>query len=181
LAVQRDFSGKMRPYPEKECGKLLFDMALMRLQVFPKTRQVPHRLLFRSGNPHGSEFSGPMKPGQCLGVPPVGLDPVARLLGDQGGRHNAAFVSCFQELSMHGIATGPGFVDKGEACSIFGKLFRQFHDSIQSVGDVAVEAHLTASGVGDGNGNAVLVYVKSDEFGIMGHGLSSCILALDCE
>ena len=82
---------------------------------------------------------------------------------------------------MHGIATGPGFVDKGEARSIFGKLFRQFHDSIQGVGNVAVEAQLTASGVGDGNGNAVLVYVKSDEFGIMGHGLSSCILALDCE
>ena len=52
-----------------------------------------------------------------------------------------------------------------------GYMFRQFLVSIEGVGNVAVEAHLTPSGVGDRDGNAVLVNIESDEFGIMGRSV----------
>ena len=82
---------------------------------------------------------------------------------------------------MDCVATRPGFIDKRKSRAVFGELFCQLHDSVEGVGNVPVKTHLAVPGIGDRHGNAVLVDIESDEFGIMGHGLFSCILALGCE
>ena len=47
--------------------------------------QVAHAFLGGRRDGDGGELTGAMQPGQTSGVAAVGLDPVARALGDQGG------------------------------------------------------------------------------------------------
>jgi len=52
--------------------------------------------------------------GHLEGVTPVGLDPSARLLGEERGGHDPAEVALLGEVAGEPIATGTRFIDKDE-------------------------------------------------------------------
>jgi hypothetical protein len=58
-----------------------------------------------------SEVPGAQEPGQLQGVPPVGLDPVAWLLGEQGGGDHPADVALLRQGTIEPGAAGTGGVD----------------------------------------------------------------------
>ena len=175
----RRLRGRGLPVPKEKCGEALFQVALLGLQVFPEAGEVPHRLLFGAGDDDRRQFPRPVKPGQHERVPAIGLHPVSALLGDQGRSHHPAFVPGFEELSMQPISARPRLVDERQMGSVSSELFGHGQNGGLRVGNVPVEPHLFGFTVASGNGNRILVNVESDEFGILDHGLSSCILALD--
>ena len=77
---------------QQKSGKLLARPAQAMHRIEPGAHQIAHRLVPGIGNPHRRQLARPVQPGQAGGIPPVGLDPVARSLGDQRGGHHDAFV-----------------------------------------------------------------------------------------
>ena len=61
-----------------------------------------------------SEVSGPMRPGQLLGVPPVGLDLVAGPSRDLGGSHHDAVVAELDQAAHQDEAARARFVAEVE-------------------------------------------------------------------
>lgn len=175
----RRLCGNTFPVPEEESGQALFQVSLLGLQVFPQSGKVPHRLVLRSGYPDRSQFPRPVEPGEHEGVPAIGLYPVPALFRNQGGGNDAAFIPGLEKRPVQNIPAGSRLVHEGQAGRVFGKLFGQVQNGGRRVGNRAIEPHLFGFAVTNGNGNGILVNVESDEFGILGHGLSSCILALD--
>ena len=88
------------PVPRR--GEVLAD-------VVPRPNQVTHRLLVLRRHGDGGELAGPVEPGQLAGVPPVGLDPIARLHRDERRRDDLAgdahVVSCRNSSKPHGPAS----------------------------------------------------------------------------
>ena len=82
--------------------------------IFPRPTEVADRFIVDGGYIHGREVPGAHEPGQLPGVTPVGLDPVARLFGNQGGRDDPADVAFFHQVAIEPVAAGASFVDEDE-------------------------------------------------------------------
>ena len=76
--------------------------------IFPGPREIAHRLLFRSRDPHGGELTGAMQAGERFTVPAVGLHPVPGLYGDQRGRHHRTGMAQMGQLTKDPVAAGTG-------------------------------------------------------------------------
>jgi hypothetical protein len=153
LGPSGDLLRIMSAVSKKKAADLLFDVALVTLQILPKSGQIPHGFLLRSGNPYGGQLSGPVESGQRLGVPPIRFDPVPSLLGNQGRCDNHAGVSGLQKLPVHGVSTGSGLVNKGHFGPIFGEPLGQLYDSIKGVGKSPIKPNLTIPCIGNGHGD----------------------------
>jgi hypothetical protein len=70
---------------QQEPGELLACPAQAVHRVEPCPYQIAHRLVPRIRNPHRRQLAGPVQLGQTGGIPPIGLDPIARPLRDQRG------------------------------------------------------------------------------------------------
>ena len=78
--------------------------------VTPGPAQVPNRLLARARDGDGGELSGAVETSQTASIASIGLDPVARSLGDERRRHHIAANSERGEQALEFVASGPGLV-----------------------------------------------------------------------
>src|SRR3712207_8971177 len=83
-----------------------------------------------------------MQSGQGERVPPVGLDPLARTLRDQGGRDHRTAVAERGDLPLQPVAGRAGLVDEGQPPVPLGELADQALDRLGRAVDVPEEAHL---------------------------------------
>jgi hypothetical protein len=79
-----------------------------RIEACP--RQVAYRLMSRIGNPHRRQLARPVQPRQAGRIPPIGLDPVARPLRDQGGGDDNAVVPGRRQLALNSVTARPSLI-----------------------------------------------------------------------
>ena len=61
-------------------------------------------------NPHRGQFTGAMQLGQVERIPPVGLDPISWLAGDQRRSHDNATMPSQDQLPLNAIAARAGLI-----------------------------------------------------------------------
>lgn len=87
----------------------------------------------RIGHPYRRQIAGTMLERQLLGIPPVGLDPLARLAGDQARCRDGAGMTKGNKLTVDAVTAAARFIAKIEIVAVFGKTPDQLRDV---VGDV---------------------------------------------
>ena len=95
------------------------------LDIFPAPEQIPGRLprLIRHGDRR--ELPGPEEADQLDGIPPIGLDPVARLPRRQGRGHDLAGDAEGRELAIEVVAGRPRLVADLTGPSRFSRVNRR--------------------------------------------------------
>jgi hypothetical protein len=125
--------------------------------------QVAHRLMSGIGNPHRCQLACPVQLGQTGGVPPIRLDPVARPLRDQRGRHDNAFVPERRQLALDAITARPRLIAEPQLDPLLAELAGQPPQRRRRVRDPAVSPHLAPpAAFCDRHDDPVLVNVKPD-------------------
>jgi hypothetical protein len=61
---------------------------LILLRCLPGAHQIAERLVRRVRHPHRRQIAGAIAARQCLGITPIGLDPIPRLHWDQRWGHH---------------------------------------------------------------------------------------------
>ena len=113
------------------------------------------------GHPHRRQLARPVQLGQAGGIPPVGLDPVARPLRDQRGGDHDAFVSLGRQSALNAIPARSRLVAKPQAHAVAAELAQQTVQRRRRVGDPAVLAHLAAqAALRHRDNDAFLVNIK---------------------
>jgi hypothetical protein len=79
--------------------------------LFTCAAQVADGLVFHRRDIHGGEIAGAHQAGQWHGVPAVGVDAVASLLGKQGRGDDPTVVAFFRSIAIPPVATGASSVD----------------------------------------------------------------------
>jgi hypothetical protein len=139
------------------------------------SHQIPQSFVRLIGNPHVGEFSGPEQSGERDGIPPVGLDPVARFAGDQRWRNDNAIVAKTRELAVKSVAGWPRLVAEVQRPVLGGQprghlahaLWRGVH--LAQITNLAVPARLS-------NRDRIPTFGNIDpneRFAIVRHGSSS--------
>jgi hypothetical protein len=101
--------------------------------------------------------------GQAGGIPPIGLNPVARPLGDQRGGDYDAFVAQAQQSTVNAIAAWPRFVAKSQGHPVAAELAQQTLQRRRRVGDPAILPHLAAqAALRHRDNDAFLVNIKTN-------------------
>ena len=100
---------------QQEGEQLLALLAQILARRGPHPHQVAHRLMHRVGNPDPGQLARPQQPRQGDRVAPVGLDALARALGDQRGRNDIAAVAERCDLAIEPVAGRAGFVAEVQA------------------------------------------------------------------
>src|SRR5438034_8019062 len=62
------------------------------------------------GNPHRRKITRPVAAGEPGGVPPIGLDAIARFGGHEGGGDDVAVDTKLGQLPVEHVAAGPSLV-----------------------------------------------------------------------
>jgi hypothetical protein len=93
----------------------------------------------------------------------VGFDPLPGLLGDPGGRDDAADLAFVGELAVEPIATRAGFIDKDKVRAFGLQLTDKFIDVTLSCTDVAEGDDLGAVVLSDiGDSKRVFMDIQTD-------------------
>lgn len=98
-------------------------LALLPLHVVPRTGKIPYRLLLRIRHPHRRQIARTQMTRELLHVPPVCLDALSWLAGNQGRNHNLTIMSQGKELAIQPVAARTGFV--AEQQDLASKLLMQ--------------------------------------------------------
>ena len=96
--------------PQQERQQALLGLPLQVLHVFARPRQVAQRFLRAIRHTYRRQLARPVQPRQHQAVAPVGLDPVARFLRNQGWRDHLAIPAEVGELPVDAVSTWPGLV-----------------------------------------------------------------------
>ena len=90
-------------------------------RIGPCPAQVAHRFIVRLGNVDRGQFPGPQEPRQFARIAPVGLDPLARPGGSEGGGHHLALYSELTQAPGQPKAAPPRSLNAGSLlCHGFG-------------------------------------------------------------
>jgi hypothetical protein len=125
--------------------------------------QIPTRFLRNLGDVDGRQVTRAQQAGQCDGVSPGGVDPVAWLVGEQRGRDAPADLAFVRAIAGEPIATRAGFIDqdKVRACGL--PPTDELSDVTRSCPDVAEGDDLRAVVLHDrGDGHRVLMDIQTD-------------------
>jgi hypothetical protein len=130
-----------------------------RIQTRP--HQIAHRLVPSVRNPHRRQLAGSVQPRQAGGIPPIGLDPIARPLRDQRRRHHDALMPPGRQATVDAIPARPRFVAKPQPRAVAAKLAQQTVQRRRRVRDPAVLPHLAAQATRrHRNDDAILVNIQ---------------------
>ena len=159
--------------PEQEAHQALARLAQRLHHVRPCPDQATHSFVLRIRHPDRRQLAGPVQAGQRRRVPPVGLDPLARLARDEARRDHDAVVAPVAEVPVRPIATGAGLISEAQRPASPAEPGRQLVQGRRFVGDLADEPHLAvAARLGHADGDRRLVHVQPDEGGTLSHGPS---------
>ena len=127
--------------------------------------QVPHRLVLRFGHINARQFPGPIQAGQVVGIPPVGLDPLAGFAGDLGGTDQDAVQSVRPQAAAQGKAARPRFVTELQRQAGLGglKFMGQFEHVVMLPADDPVTPHFNGIGRREAHRNGIVVHVQAEE------------------
>ena len=138
-------------------------------RVLACAHQIAHGLVGGVGHAHGAEFTGTRQARQQDRVAAVGLDPVARALGDRRGRHHLAGQALRGEVAPDDKAAGAGFIDDVQRMPAADELAQRLVERGQVAADAAHMSNFAvAAGLGHGDVDAVLVYIEADVQGAGG-------------
>jgi len=84
--------------------------------LFTRPAERAHGVLLALGDIDRGESTRARQAGPGHGVPAVGVDPGARLLGDQRGGHPPAIVAFVHAITVEPRAARAGFIDDEERC-----------------------------------------------------------------
>jgi hypothetical protein len=128
----------------------------------PCPTQVPEGCIVDGRHRHRGEVPGAHEPGQLPSVTTVGLDPIARLLGNQGGSDDPADVAWFHQVTREPRTAGTGFVDQDARRALRLQLPSQLSNSALPGSDRAEGDDLRAMGLGDvGDRTSLFVDISS--------------------
>src|SRR6516165_7458243 len=103
------------PMAQQEAGQLLTRLAQGAHRRLTRTHQVAHRLMRLIRHPDRGQFTGAVQLGKLGRIPPVSLDPLARLPRNQRwGNHNT-LVTGRGKLSVDAVAAGAGFLAEAQS------------------------------------------------------------------
>ena len=127
--------------------------------------QIPHGLILRFGHINGGQFPGPIQAGQVVGIPPVGLDPLAGFARHFRGTDQNAVPAVRPQTAAEGKAAGSGLVTELQARSGMGglKFMGQFEHVVMLATDDPVTAHFGRIGRREAHRDRVVMHVQSDE------------------
>ena len=97
---------------QQEARQLLSRLAQGAHRSLTGSDEITDRLMGLIGHPDRGQFTGAVQLGKVDRIPPIGLDPLARLSRDQRWRDDSAFVSRSGELSPNAVTAWPGFITK---------------------------------------------------------------------
>lgn len=89
---------------QQKTGELLTGLPQAAHGGQPGPDQIAHRLMGKVGYPHGRQCASPMQTRQIDRIPPVGLDPVPGLAGDQRRSHHHAVMPRSSQLPLDAVA-----------------------------------------------------------------------------
>ena len=125
---------------QQEAGKLLTSLTQTANSRQTGAHEIADRLMGRIRNPDRRQFARSMQLGQVDRVPPVGLDPIARLARDQRRSHDDAIMPGEGQLPLNAIAARSGLVAEPKRASATRR--RQSLHSRRRVRDLAILAHI---------------------------------------
>jgi hypothetical protein len=88
------------PMAQQQRQQLLTLAAQIPRRSLARPDEIAYRFMHRVRHPNRRQLTGRQKPCQRHRITPVGLDPVARFLRDQGGRDDAAVVTQSANLTV---------------------------------------------------------------------------------
>ena len=148
---------------QQKSGELLARPAQAVHRVEPRADQIAHRLVPGIGNPHRRQLARPVQLGQAGGIPPVGLDPVARPLRDQRRGDHGTLVSLGRQSTLNAITARPRLIAKPQGHAIAAELAQQTVQRRGRVGDPAMLPHLAPqAALCHHHDDAFLVNIKPD-------------------
>ena len=141
--------------------------------VFDRTQarahQIADRLVGLVGHMDKGEFARAVEPRQRQGVAPVGLDPVAALLGYQRGRDQFADNLLPAQMPRQPEPGRPGLVDVAHLRPARGELLVETVHRVRMGRDGAVGQHVTPLR-GEGDGDGLGVDIQADIFDTLSCG-----------
>jgi hypothetical protein len=102
--------------------------------VFPRSYQIAQCFVRRIGNPHRRQIAIAITPRQLLGIPPVGLDPIARFGRHQRRRDHLAAHAQLCQLPIQNVPGRTRFVagfqllHRTQLCHRFANRFQAVRD-----------------------------------------------------
>ena len=128
----------------------------------------------RIWHPDCRHFAGAVKSRQSEGIPAIGLDVIARPLGDQGRRDDGTSMAESSDLTMQAVASRPRLIAEQQLAESASKLSYQASYRIWRVVDVAKKSDLALAALfGQGHGDLHLGGIKTNkDFAIFLHGSS---------
>ena len=149
------------PLAQQKSGELLARPAQAVHRVEPRAHQIAHRLVPGIGNPHRRQLARPVQLGQAGGIPPVGLDPVARSLRDQRGSDHDAFMSLGRQSTLNAITAWSRLIAKPQGHAVAAELAQQPVQRRRRVRDPAILPYLAPqAALRHRNDDAFLVNIK---------------------
>ena len=114
-------------------------------------------------NPHSSQLTRSVQLGEIDCVPPVSLDPVTGLAGDQRWSDYNASMSARSQLPLDSVAAGPGLVTEPQVAATASQFCSRHLQRSRRVSDLSVLAHFPSlAGRGKRDRNRILVNIKAD-------------------
>jgi hypothetical protein len=148
---------------QQEAGELLTSLTQTATSRQTGAHEIADRLMGRIRNPDRRQFARPMQLGQVDRVPPVGLDPIARLARDQRRSHDDAIMPSEGQLPLNAIAARSGLVAERKRASATRQLRHQSAQGRRCVRDLAILAHVVPPArLSNRDRDRILVHVKVD-------------------
>lgn len=148
---------------QEKSEKLLASPHQLRHGVDPGAHQITHRLVNLIGHPHRCQVPRAVLQRQLLRVPPVGLDPIARLSSNQRRRSDDAAMPEIGELAIDAISASAGFIAEFEPTAVLAQSLGELGHVQRRIGDRADEAYCSvATLLGSGDRQCSFVDVETD-------------------
>jgi hypothetical protein len=131
----------------------------------PRPDEIPHGLICRFGHIKARQLPRPEEPRQLVGIPPVGLDPLARLAWHLRWADQYTVQSVRAQAAAQGKSPRPGFGAQLQSRPGMGGL--EFFDQLEHVvmfpAENPVTPHLGRIRRRQRHGDRVVVHVQADE------------------
>jgi len=147
---------------QQEAGQLLTGLAQRAHRRLTRTDQIADRLVGRIRHPDRGQFSSAVHLGKVDRIPPVSLDPLARLSRDQRWSNHGTVVPHSSELALDSVAARSSLITKPQFSS-GRQLRRQCLQGSGPIGDLPMLANFSPQArFGQRHHYRILVHVKAD-------------------
>jgi hypothetical protein len=153
----------MAAVAQQEARQLLSRLAQGAHRRLTCTNDIADRLMGLIRNPDRGQFTGAVQLGKVDRIPPVSLDPLARLARDQRWSDHGTVVPHSGELPLNAVTAWSGFITEPQFSSRRGQLHGQRLQDSGRIGDLPMLAHFSPQArFSQCDRYRILVHVKAD-------------------